>query len=238
VVCGDDRIRQIIPFRLTPVREAIRRALESEAAGKTISCWSDAGEACFPEWARCGDAAYADGAVLSLGYRVALRAEPARVWPAVAGIGGRHGWYAHHWLWRVRGGLDLLFGGPGLTRGRRDPDDVRVGDSLDFWRVLAAEPGRRLLLLAEMKTPGEAMLEIRLTPGGAERCNLDLISRFRPRGLAGLLYWKALWVPHVLVFRSMIRELARRSGSQILAGPSRLADWKDYVCSPPGGLAG
>ncbi|MBE0566487.1 MAG: DUF2867 domain-containing protein, partial [Krumholzibacteria bacterium] len=111
-------------------------------------------------------------------------------------------------LWRARGALDLLAGGVGLRRGRSHPREVRVGDVLDFWRVEAVEPDRLLRLRAEMKLPGRAWLEFAVEP----RPGGSLISQtavFDPVGLGGLLYWYALYPVHELVFRDMLRGIAR-----------------------------
>ena len=131
-------------------------------------------------------------------------APPDAVFRAVCNIGGRHGWYAADWLWKVRGWMDLLVGGPGLRRGRRDPEMVRYGEALDFWRVVWYEWDRRLALRAEMKLPGEALLEFQIEQRGADQCILRQTALFRPRGLFGLLYWFAVLPFHSIVFRGLL----------------------------------
>jgi len=133
-----------------------------------------------------------------------------RAFVPIAGIGGGQGWYFATWLWRARGALDVLVGGVGMRRGRRDPTRLAVGDALDFWRVEACEPGRRLRLAAEMKLPGRAWLEFDVVPaaGGAV---IYQTAMFEPVGLAGLLYWYALVPVHALIFRGMLRAIARRA---------------------------
>lgn len=231
VVCHDSAIRDLIPQRLLSCREAMERALSETRAGSVASCCHDAGGSCAPaflveragcpaEWTRPGDAPYAGGRLFAADYAVVLDAPPEAVWPAVERIGGATGWYAGDFLWRVRGLADKLVGGPGLSRGRRDAERLGPGDALDFWRVLDATPNRRLLLLAEMKAPGEATLELRLTPeGGGSR--LTSLASFRPRGLAGLAYWWAMYPAHGLLFPAMLRNLARAAGARVLAGPVR-----------------
>ena len=157
-------------------------------------------------------------------YAATLDAPPAQVWEAVVRIGGDTGWYAGDLLWRVRGLADKLLGGPGHMRGRRDPERLGVGDAVDFWRVLDSvdtEPGRRLLLLAEMKVPGIATLELRLEPEGSGT-RLSLLTSFRPRGLSGLAYWWAMFPAHGLLFPAMLRNIARAAGARLLAGPEKL----------------
>ncbi len=128
-------------------------------------------------------------------------------------IGGRTGWYYGTWLWHVRGWLDLLVGGVGMRRGRRDPDRLRVGDPLDCWRVEALEPDRRLRLQAEMKLPGRAWLEFEVAP--ADDGSGSVIRQtavFDPVGLFGILYWYGIWPLHELVFRGMLRGITRAAG--------------------------
>jgi hypothetical protein len=108
----------------------------------------------------------------------------------------------------LRGLVDLAVGGPGLRRGRRDPEAVRVGDTLDFWRVEAIEPGRLLRLAAEMRLPGRAWLQFEVTPAGGGSL-IRQTALFDPVGLAGLLYWYGLWGIHQLVFAGMLRRIAR-----------------------------
>ena len=127
----------------------------------------------------------------------------------VCGVGGTRGWYAGDWLWSVRGLLDTLVGGPGVRRGRRDADDLRVGDALDFWRVEALEPERLLRLRAEMRLPGEASLEWRLAPGAAPGTTaVTQVATFVPRGLWGRAYWYAVAPFHGFVFPGLLAGLA------------------------------
>ena len=223
VVCKDNRIRDIIPTELLTVRQAIRRALDRVTQHAVPTCWSDAGEARPPEWLACGDAPYAGGAVLESSYRVALDCPPEVVWPVVARIGGDTGWYFGDWLWRLRGLADRLLGGVGLRRGRRHPTELGEGDALDFWRVLAVEPGRRLLLLAEMKLPGQAVLQLSLEPRGTG-CALSQVARFLPRGVVGLAYWWVMAPFHAWLFKGMLRAMARATDCHLLSGPEPFRD--------------
>ena len=134
----------------------------------------------------------AGGTILNSGHRVGLEATAEEVWQHICRIGGDNGWYHANLLWRIRGFIDRIAGGVGLRRGRRHPSQIRVGDALDFWRVLKVEAPRHLLLLAEMKVPGEALLEFRISPKGTDRVELKMVSKFLPRGILGMLYWYAL----------------------------------------------
>jgi uncharacterized protein YbjT (DUF2867 family) len=222
VICRDHRIRDIIPQELLDCRQTIRLALQRIEQQQVETCWSDAGAAIPPEWTYCGDAAYAGGTVLSLGYRVRLPATPAEVWEPITRIGGETGWYYGDTLWGLRGWIDRLLGGSGLRRGRRHPRDLHTGDALDFFRVLEMDPHRRLLLLAEMKMPGEATLEFRLTELPDGRTELAQIARFLPRGLWGLAYWYFLDPFHRRIYRGMLQNIAAATGKPITSGPERL----------------
>lgn len=141
--------------------------------------------------------------------RIEVHVPPERAFAAIRRIGGRNGWYYGNWLWRIRGGLDVMVGGVGMRRGRRDPDQLAVNDHLDWWNVEACEP-TRLLLAAEMKLPGRAWLEFQVTPA-PEGATIRQTAVFDPRGLAGLAYWYAVWPLHVMVFQGMLRGIAREA---------------------------
>ncbi|WP_026462914.1 SDR family oxidoreductase [Adhaeribacter aquaticus] len=122
-------------------------------------------------------------------------------------IGGKRGWYYGNWLWQIRGLLDKLMGGVGLRRGRTNRHTINTGDTLDFWRVLAADKqNKRLLLYAEMKLPGEAWLEFRIIEK-EEKFYLMQQATFRPKGLLGRLYWYAVLPFHFFVFEGMARNI-------------------------------
>lgn len=142
--------------------------------------------------------------------RVSLPPEP--IFRAFTGLGGERGWFRMNWAWKIRGVLDRLVGGPGFRRGRRDPDDLRPGDALDFWRVEAVEPGRLLRLRAEMKVPGRAWLqfEVQTLHGGSL---LIQTSSFAPHGLAGRLYWYALYPIHAAIFGNLLRCVGEQARS-------------------------
>jgi uncharacterized protein YbjT (DUF2867 family) len=207
VVCRDDRIQALIPQRLLSVRGAIRAALSKVAGHEIETSWSMAGP--IP-----GDPDWAGGKVYRDEREIQIDAPARATFQAVCRVGGGHGWYAADWLWKIRGWMDLLVGGPGLRRGRRNPDTVEYGEALDFWRVVGIEHDRRLSLRAEMKLPGEALLEFRIKAIAEEHCVLEQDARFIPRGLLGLLYWYAVVPFHAFVFKGMLEGI-RREASQI-----------------------
>jgi hypothetical protein len=204
VVCREERIRQLIPQELLSVREAIRAALSRMAEHRVETSWSMAG-------AIPGDPDWAGGAVFRDARQQVVEAPDWAVFRAVCRVGGGHGWYAADWLWRIRGWMDRLVGGPGLRRGRRDPEMVSFGEALDFWRVVGCEKDRRLSLRAEMRLPGEALLEFRIEGDGEGRSNLEQIALFEPRGLLGLAYWYAVAPLHHIVFRGMLKGIEREA---------------------------
>ncbi len=211
VVCRDDRATKLMPQKLLTVREAIAAALSKVRDAKVETRWTDAGP--IP-----GDPDWAGGKTLIDERRISVQADAEAVFDAVCRVGGGRGYYAADWLWRLRGMVDHMLGGPGLRRGRRDPQKLAFGDALDFWRVVEINAPRRLRLRAEMKLPGEAELWFTVMPGGAGSCELIQTARFRPRGLAGLLYWYSVLPLHHVVFKGMLQgigsEAVHKSGTR------------------------
>ncbi len=200
-VCRDDLAQRLMPQRLLSMREAIDAALGRQHDSAVETAWTDAG-------AMPGDPDWAGGTVYEDRHEVEVAATRSSTYRAVLGVGGDNGWYGGNWLWRVRGVLDKLFGGPGLRRGRRDPRRVVVGDALDFWRVVDVVPGESLVLRAEMKLPGTALLRLDVAGGGeAERSKLAVTALFKPRGLLGIAYWYSVLPLHVVVFRGLLNGL-------------------------------
>ncbi len=202
VICRDDRASRWMPQALLTIREAIEAA---DHVADVETRWSDAGV--MP-----GDPDWAGGTLFEDPREIEIHAPPAAVFAAVCRVGGGHGWYAADWLWRLRGAIDRVIGGPGLRRGRRDPEHVAYGDALDFWRVTDVEPDRRLELRAEMRLPGVATLTFEILPNGPTT-RLRQVARFKPRGLLGLAYWYAVLPLHAFVFRGMQRGIRRAAES-------------------------
>lgn len=204
-VVRDDRALREFDIRPGDVSQAIARALVNEDREFASTRWSDAfsstGE---PEgW---GGKKVRSRVVDSRTVRVPV--EPSRAFAPIRRIGGRTGWYFGDWLWGLRGFLDLLVGGVGTRRGRRDPDALSPGDTLDFWRVEAFEPDHLLRLQAEMRIPGRAWLQFEVEPDDNGSC-IRQTAVFDPSGLLGLAYWYLLFPLHVIVFRGMLHGIAR-----------------------------
>lgn len=204
VICRENRITALIPQELLSVRESIRAALLKVAHHDVETSWSMAGP--IP-----GDPDWAGGTVFRDVRKIEIAAPDWAVFRAVCRVGGGHGWYAADILWKIRGWMDQLVGGPGLRRGRRNPETVRYGEALDFWRVVGFHRNQRLALRAEMKLPGEAVLEFRIEPLDDRRSTLQQSALFLPRGLSGLAYWVAVLPFHAFVFRGMLKGIERES---------------------------
>ena len=187
------------------VREAIARALVNEDQEAAETRWSDA---CSSAGEPRGWGGVRFGSRLVDSRTITVSVPPELAFVPIRRIGGHTGWYFGDWLWTLRGFLDLLVGGVGVRRGRRDPEKLRVGDPLDFWRVELYEPSQRLRLQAEMKLPGRAWLEFEVT-GGASGSTIRQTAIFDPVGLLGLVYWYGIYPLHQLVFAGMLRNLAR-----------------------------
>ncbi len=221
VVCRNTDIHDMIPLKLVSCREGIRTALQDILQNQVDSCWFDAGMNRPPEWANCGDAGYAEGTILECGFQIWLRAVPKDIWDIVSRIGGSEGWYFGNFLWKIRGLLDRMVGGIGMRRGRIDPVHIKPGEPLNFWRVLTVDAPNRFVLQAEMKMPGEAVLDIRIEPDGPGITRLDFLSRFLPGGLAGLVYWYVLYPFHEWIFKGMLITIAQKSQKEIVRQPER-----------------
>ncbi len=208
VVCRSDEALRLMPHRCLTIREAMDAALARVQAGDVETAWSDAG-------VMAGDPAWAGGTMFVDRREVMTAAGPDVVWSAVSALGGERGYYALDWLWRLRGAMDRLVGGPGLRRGRRSSDELRLGDALDFWRVTAIDPPRSLELTAEMRLPGVATLGFAVDPlpSPCAGTRLVMTARFRPSGLLGIAYWYSVLPMHGLVFSAMLRGIARAATS-------------------------
>ena len=217
VVVSHRHIDDLVDHRPMDCRTAIQLALRRVEDLAVTTHWTDAElHGRSPADPMPADPTWSGGTILADEQTVFTHAPAEAVYAVVCGLGGDRGWPSGQWMWRVRGWLDRAVGGVGLRRGRRDPDDLRVGDVLDFWRVEALEAGHRVRLRAEMKLPGEAWLEWIITE---DRMNtrLDQRARFHPRGLFGRAYWYALLPFHRFVFRPMAQRIAAQAELTALA---------------------
>jgi uncharacterized protein YbjT (DUF2867 family) len=207
-IVRDDSALRTFDVRPMGLRKAIERAILNEDRAFAATRWSNS-------ISSSGAAATWGG--VRVGTRlidsrtVHVDCTPARAFAPIRRIGGANGWYAANALWRIRGFIDLLFGGPGLRRGRRDPESLLPGDTLDFWRVESYEPDRRLRLAAEMKLPGRAWLEFETEPAPGGGTLIRQTAIFDAHGLLGLLYWYGIYPLHTRVFRGMLNGIAERA---------------------------
>lgn len=219
-IVHDSKARSFFP-EIEPIgyKEAVRQALAYLSARNVETTWSDAlatsqGDV-TPVILRMHD-----GMLIEQRQRI-VKASPFTTYQIFSRLGGDEGWPSFNWTWQLRGVIDRLVGGVGFRRSRRDPDELRVGDALDFWRVEAVEPGHLLRLRAEMRVPGRAWLQFEAAPVQDSRSLLTQTAFFASRGLSGLLYWYLLYPIHGLIFSQMIRKLALRAESTAQSSESR-----------------
>ncbi|MBX2917262.1 MAG: SDR family oxidoreductase [Cyclobacteriaceae bacterium] len=210
VVCMDSRIHKFVPIELLPYRTTLQLAFEKISQRNVVSSWKDSISLTTLDRDFLNNIRVPDFGVY-IDKRVVSFARPAtEVIENVWKIGGNTGWYYGNVLWRIRGIMDKLVGGVGLRRGRRSDVDLKAGDALDFWRVLVADKERgRLLLLAEMKLPGEAWLEFTIKKG-TKSFELHQIATFRPLGLWGRVYWYLVLPFHGFIFPNMAQRICTR----------------------------
>ncbi len=208
VVCENNRIQELVPIERTSFAKAIQLAMDKVRANDISTRWADAAlpsRAALLRRPRFDPESFP----LSDTKRFEADAPASALFAQVQRIGGATGYYYGDWLWQIRGLMDRLVGGVGLRRGRRDPVEIYIGDSLDFWRVEDFVYGRRLLLHAEMRVPGDAWLEFQVEPLGDDRSVLFQKAYFKPMPFWGTLYWYAVLPTHHFVFNGMANGIIR-----------------------------
>ena len=218
-VVRDAGAARMFSVRPRGLREAMNRTLRNEDHEFAQTRWSDAlSSGGRPQsW---GGLRF--GSRLVDSRTIVVKSSPQSAFAPIRRIGGAAGWYFADSLWRLRGYLDLLAGGVGLRRGRRDPETLQVGDALDFWRVEGFDADRLLRLVAEMKVPGRAWLEFEVT-GDSSSSTIRQTAIFDPLGLFGLIYWYGLYPLHLWIFGGMLRKIAEASVSMVAATSTRAA---------------
>lgn len=241
VVRPDHDITRWVPHQPMPLAEAIEEALVRIRELNVITSWSgstrqpsttvpagvpaaqQAGQIRLAEPAEPAstDPGWAGGTLLRDHRQATADADVDALYAVVSGIGGDRGWYGFGLLWRLRGVADKLFGGVGMRRGRRHPDDLRVGDALDFWRVEIADRPRQVRLRAEMKLPGTGWLDWRIEPLPDGRSQLQQTAMFAPRGLLGRAYWLVVTPFHHLIFGRMANAIADAATRRLTHGQAQ-----------------
>ena len=209
-IVHDPSAQQLFPnIQPAGYRVTVERALSKLEAGNVETTWSDALSTSQGDVPPVTLTTH-EGMVVEHRQRI-VPASPEDVYKTFIGLGGKRGWFYMNWAWEIRGFIDRLIGGVGLRRGRRSPDELRVGDAIDFWRVEAVEPNHLLRLRAEMKVPGKAWLQLKVTPYEEKQALLSQTAYFAPKGLLGWLYWYALYPIHGLIFSGLIDQISRRA---------------------------
>jgi uncharacterized protein YbjT (DUF2867 family) len=202
-------LRLFPKIQLAGYRTTVERAISRLEASEVETTWSDALSTSQGNVTPVS-LTVREGMIIENRQRV-VKALPAEIYNTFLGIGGKRGWFYMNWAWQIRGFIDQMLGGVGLRRGRRDPDELRVGDALDFWRVEAVTPGKLLRLRAEMKVPGKAWLQFQVNAHGTDQALLTQTAFFAPKGLFGWLYWYGLYPLHSLIFSGLINQIAKRA---------------------------
>ena len=201
-VADDSALRSLVPRRLMGLEESIRAAIDADSRHEVVARWVEGAIACrnfHPEYGY-----YA----MRAGAEANGPATPEAVFRTVCTIGGDRGYFFADVLWNVRRAIDWLIGGPSYRRRRRHPAELRVGDVVDSWRVIALEPGRRLTLLMEMKAPGAGVLEFVVRPGPAGAgSSVSATAYWHPAGVLGLVYWYSLVPAHLFLFKGLTRAI-------------------------------
>lgn len=203
VICKTNELNKILGIEPASYEESLKRTLQKIEDNQIVSSWKDSWisgvlEQNISDFIKVPSfGCFKDERTLKVNDMAKAK---HKLWT----IGGENGWYYANWLWQIRGFIDKVFGGVGLRRGRTSSDKLTPGDPVDFWRVLYAnkEEGR-LLLYAEMLLPGDAWLEFNIVDGYIRQT-----ATFRPRGIAGRLYWYSVWAFHGFVFQGMAKSIA------------------------------
>ena len=213
VVCPDEAIREILPFETVGFETAVQWALQKEKSSMVYSHWSDVPPENMADLLPLCEFESSDFIVEEHSKDIPTSAEA--VFQSVSRIGGSHGWVHANLLWKIRGFIDRVLGGVGLNRGRRDPNDLRIGDSVDFWRVENLITNRELLLRAELISPGLSWLQFALQPIENGHTRLTLRAHFIPDPVWGHVYWTVLSKFHTYIFRGMLDYFHKKSVQSI-----------------------
>lgn len=203
-VADDRKIRELVPQKLLTFREATEAVYEAERNQPVYTRWVDGG---FVFRGRNHHSAYY-GKQATGNYWTP--ASPESVWKVMTRVGGDNRYFYLNILWTIREWIDWMVGGRGRTRYRRDPDVIKLGDQIDSWEVIAMEPGERFTLRFGMKAPGDGVLEFEAVPDG-EGTRIHATATWHPAGIWGLLYWYAMYPPHLVLFNGLTRNIGQRA---------------------------
>jgi uncharacterized protein YbjT (DUF2867 family) len=208
VICQNDDIRKVIPFRLLPYKESLLRAMSREDHDKIATRWSDAYPPAHELAIKLSELENPPRFIST--YALPSTKSKSALFESICLIGGREGWFHSNWMWRLRGMLDRILMGVGTSRGRRSSYYLRINDVIDFWRVEDLKQDQYLLLRAEMKVPGKAWLKFQIVPE-KEKNLLSVTAYFEPKGTWGKIYWYTFLPFHYYIFKDLIKQLEKRS---------------------------
>jgi hypothetical protein len=204
VVVQNDNARRYFPaIKPRSYSQAVKQAVREIEQNQVISRWSDVGGKI---WERDHNKEFSDAIFVDRREADISGISPHNVYTVFTSIGGENGWFDFDFLWEIRGVIDKLAGGAGINRGRRSQCDLRLGDCLDFWKVVDLKKDERMLLYAQMKLPGSGWLEYKISGD-----KLIQSAYFYPRGVWGRLYWYGLIPLHYFVFTNMIRSIVAKA---------------------------
>ncbi len=209
VICDNNKIKEILDIRLVTYREALLRAMSRAEQDSLRSRWSDAYPPAHELAMKLHEAE--DRIQYRKECSLITAKSASALFSSICRIGGDEGWFNTNWLWMVRGMMDQVLMGVGITRGRRHQQKLRINDVLDFWRVEDLQQDRRLLLRAEMRLPGRAWLEFTISPETQNLNKLSVIAHYEAYGFWGTSYWIACVPLHKLVFEDLIKQIERQS---------------------------
>ncbi len=209
VICTECDVYRILPFEPLDFETAVKWAQEKEQQSRVFSHWSDVSPGRMADLMPLCE--YESAEFMIDEHSIEIPTPPEIIFPIICRIGGNHGWVHANYLWKIRGAVDRLLGGVGLNRGRRDNNQLRVGDSIDFWRVEKLEPNQELLLRAEMLSPGLSWLQLELNPKDNKRTQLILRAHFIPKPFWGNLYWALMAKFHNYIFTGMLNYFRREA---------------------------
>lgn len=207
VVANDNRLEKLLDIHPITYKDAVKLAFQKIDQNNVVSSWKDSLVSSYADNSLLENVNVPTDGCFTDKREKLISGNVDQVLENIWSIGGERGWYYGDWLWNIRGFMDKVLGGVGLRRGRTNVNTINTGDTLDFWRVLAADkPNMRLLLYAEMILPGEAWLEFRIVKKDDQHY-LQQTATFRPKGLAGRLYWYSVLPFHFFVFEGMAKNV-------------------------------
>lgn len=208
VICRDESIKDVLPFKTLSYKEAIVRAMSREEQDKVYTRWSDAYPPAHELALKLHE--LKNGPAYTASDSLVTEKNAASLFNSICKIGGREGWFHSNWMWRLRGGIDRVLLGVGTARGRKRQSSLKINDVIDFWRIEDLKDDERLLLRAEMKLPGRAWLEFNIAEEGDKR-NLNVAAYYDTNSFFGKLYWYLCLPFHHFIFHNLIKEIEKRS---------------------------